>query len=123
MKIFLKSIAAFALIGQVGCAEKSENISATYVSPITYQSFSCRQIGEEAQRVSSRAAELTGVQDKNAENDAVATGVALVLFWPAAFFISGDKETTAELARLKGELEALEQASIQKNCSINFEKA
>lgn len=106
-----------------GCADKSSNVQASYVSPIQFQGYSCSQISSEAQRVSSRAAQSAGVQDKKAKNDAVATGVALVLFWPAAFFVGGNKENSAELSRLRGELEALEQASIQKNCAIEFKKA
>lgn len=104
------------------CAQKSEKISPSYVSPLTYQGYSCKQIAAEASRVSGRAAELSGVQNKQAQNDAVATGVALVLFWPAAFFIQGDKQTATELARLKGELETLEKVSIQKQCGIEFRR-
>lgn len=106
-----------------GCAKKSEDIAAQYVSPMQYQSYSCRQIAEEAQRVTNQAAQLSGMQDKKAEGDAVATGVALVLFWPAAFFIKGNGENAAELGRLKGELNALEQASIRRNCGIEFRNA
>ncbi|MEM5467614.1 hypothetical protein [Celeribacter marinus] len=106
-----------------GCADKAQNVQATYASPVQYERYSCRQIAEEAGRVSSRAAQAAGTQDKNAKNDAVATGVALVLFWPAAFFVGGNKENKAELARLKGELEALEQTSIKKNCGIVFQKS
>ena len=106
-----------------GCAQQSQNVTATYVSPLQYQSLTCSQIGQEARRVSARAAQAAGVQDKNATGDAVATGVALVLFWPAAFFVRGGRETQAELARLKGEIEALEQANIQKGCGIEFRKA
>jgi len=62
------------------------------------------------------------VQNKKVSDDAVATGIALVVFWPAAFFIKGDKQSAAELGRLKGELEALERAGIQKSCDIVFEK-
>jgi hypothetical protein len=50
----------------------------------------------------------------------VATTAAVIIFWPAAFFIGGDKQNAAELARLKGEMEAIEQASIRKNCGIQF---
>jgi hypothetical protein len=50
------------------------------------------------------------------------TGAAIVLFWPAAFFVKGDGQNAAELARLKGEFEAIEQASIQKNCGIRFQR-
>lgn len=102
------------------CADSSADVQPTYVSPLNYQSFSCKQIEQEARRVAARSAQVAGVQDKNAGNDAVATGVALVLFWPAAFFVGGNKENAAELGRLKGELDALEQASIQKNCGIVF---
>lgn len=118
-------IAALAIGGLLtgACAQKAENVQASYVSPLTYQSYSCPQIQQEASRISSRAAELAGVQNKNASNDAVATGVALVLFWPALFFIKGDKENAAELARMKGELEALEQRSIERGCGIEFRRA
>ena len=105
-----------------GCAEKSENVQPSYMSPLVYQGLSCKQIEMEARRVSSRAATVAGVQDKNASSDAVTTGVALVLFWPAAFFVKGNKANAGELARLKGELDGLEQASIQKRCGIKFEK-
>ena len=73
--------------------------------------------------MSARAAQVTGVQDEQAKDDAVATGVAIVLFWPAAFFIKGDKQTAAQLARLKGEMEALEKVNIQKKCGIEFREA
>lgn len=50
------------------------------------------------------------------------TGVALVLFWPAMFAVGGDGQTAAELARLKGEMDAIEQTSIARNCGIKFER-
>jgi len=43
---------------------------------------------------------------------------AVVIFWPAAFFVKGDGQNAAELARLKGEFEALEKVSIEKNCNL-----
>lgn len=45
---------------------------------------------------------------------------AVVIFWPAAFLIKGDGANAAELARLKGELEAIEKTSVVKNCNISF---
>jgi hypothetical protein len=50
----------------------------------------------------------------------VATTAAIIIFWPAAFFVQGDKQTAAELARLKGEMDAIEQVSVRKNCGIQF---
>ena len=105
------------------CASSSDDIAAQYVSPLQYQSFSCEQIGAEAERVSQRAAQLAGVQDQKSTNDAVAMSVGLVLFWPSLFFIKGDGQSAAELGRLRGEFEALEQAGVQKNCGFQFRNA
>jgi hypothetical protein len=100
-----------------GCASSSDEITAAYVSPLQYQHLNCPQIAAEAERVSFRVAELSGVQDGKRTSDAVATGVAIVLFWPAAFMIKGDGQTAAELGRLRGEFEALSKVSIEKGCT------
>jgi hypothetical protein len=102
-----------------GCAQSANDIAPAYVSPIAYSSYTCSQISEEAARLSARAAEATGVQNSKATGDAVATGAAII-FWPALLFIKGDSTTGAELARLKGEMQAIEDASIQKKCNISF---
>ena len=112
----------FAALSMGGCASSSDKITATYVSPIQYESYNCRQLGEEAQRLSRRASEVAGAQDSQASKDTVATAVAVVIFWPAAFMVGGDRNTAAELGRMKGELEAIEQVSIRKNCRIQFRK-
>jgi hypothetical protein len=106
-----------------GCASKSSEITPSYVSPIMYQSFSCQQLAQEAQGVSARAAQVAGAQDSKRTNDQVATGVAIVVFWPAAFPVGGDGPMAAELAQLKGQMVAIEQASIQKKCGIQFQQA
>ena len=103
------------------CAKKSENVAASYVSPLAYQQFNCRQLADEAGRVSQRAAELSGVQNRKRTGDIVATTAAIIVFWPAAFLVSGDDAQTAELARLKGEFEAIQRVSVEKGCSIRFE--
>jgi len=105
-----------------GCAQKSEKIEAAYVSPLPYEKLSCRQIKDEAQRVATRSGEVMGIQNQKAQNDAVATGVAVVLLWPAAFFIKGDKETATEVANLKGQMNALREVSEKKNCGIVFQE-
>ena len=104
------------------CASKSSSIQASYVSPVQYESYTCDQLLAEGQRLSARAAVVSGAQDKNRTSDAVLTGVAVVVFCPALFALEGDGQTAAELGRLKGELEAVEQASIRKNCGIQFQK-
>jgi hypothetical protein len=74
-----------------GCASSAADIAPAYVSPVAYQSFTCEQLALEAQSISTRAATLSGAQDKQRTNDRLATAAAVVIFWPAAFFVGGDK--------------------------------
>ena len=76
----------------------------------------------EAQAISAKAAELSGVQDQKRTNDQIATGVAIVVFWPAAFLVGGDSQVAAQLAQMKGQMNAVEQASIMKKCGIQFQR-
>ena len=50
------------------------------------------------------------------------TTVGLVLFWPVLLFNEGDGQTAAELASLKGQMKAIEQASLKNNCAIQFRR-
>ena len=88
------------------------------MSPIQYSNYDCQQIAAEEQRVASRVAQLKGEVDSNATGDTVATTVGVILFWPALFFIDGDGPEANEYARLKGEHEALQKASIEKKCGM-----
>jgi hypothetical protein len=114
-----------ATIGTIvigACAKNSNQISASYVSPYQYENFTCAQLADEAQRVSARAAQAAGVQDEKATKDAVATTVGVIVFWPSLFLIGGNDQTTAELARLRGEMGAIEQVSVRKRCNIQFQR-
>jgi hypothetical protein len=104
-----------------GCASSSAEISPAYVSPVMYQNYTCQQLGMEAQAVTARAGVVSGAQDQKRSNDGLATAAAIVVFWPAAFFVGGNGQTAAELAQLKGQMVAIEQASIAKKCAIQFQ--
>jgi hypothetical protein len=106
-----------------GCASRSADVAPSYVSPPQYQGYDCYQLVAEAQRLSARAAMLAGVQDQKRTSDMVVTTVGVIIFWPVLFAVSGDDATTAELANLKGQMNAIEQASIQKNCGIQFQRS
>lgn len=116
IKKYVSTCCALSLFA-AGCAPASKNISPEYVSPMAYQGYTCNQVREEMQRVTRRVHEVAGVQDSHAQKDAAALGVGLILFWPALFFMIG-QDKKEELARLKGEYEALEQTAIKKNCNV-----
>jgi hypothetical protein len=44
------------------CASKSSDVAPSYVSPMTYQSYTCQQLAQEAQSVSARAAQAAGAR-------------------------------------------------------------
>lgn len=100
-----------------GCATKSDNIKADSVSPLAYQGYSCDQVGQEMLRIGRKVSEMAAQQDSTATKDAVAMGVGLVIFWPSLFFLAAGEDNKKEIARLKGESEALEQIAITKNCT------
>jgi hypothetical protein len=118
MRILIAALMVAASL--TSCASRAKDIAAAYVSPTLYEKLSCKELQEEATAVSARAAAAAGVQDKNAGQDAAVTTVGVVLFWPALFFTKGDGASAAEVARLKGEMQAIEDASRVKKCGINF---
>jgi hypothetical protein len=116
----LRTAALLVPLVVAGCATNPTDIAPAYVSPILYQNLTCDQLAMEAARVSQAAAAATGAQQQQASKDAAMTTIGVVLFWPSLFFIGGDKGNAAEVARLKGEMQAIEQANISKSCGIQF---
>ena len=114
-KQILKGAFLASTLFLAGCADKSANIQASYVSPLAYNSYDCEALEQEYARLVRKSKSINKKQDGIASNDSVATGVGLVLFWPALFFIDND-DHREEVALLKGEVNAVEQASIQKKC-------
>lgn len=115
-------VTAMSCIALVGCATRATEIAPAYVSTVGYQALTCDQLALEAQSLSARAAEAAGLQNRKANNDAAAMAVGLIVFWPALFFMKGDGAQASEVARMKGEMQAIEQTSIRNNCGIAFPK-
>jgi hypothetical protein len=105
------------------CASSSGDISASYISPITYDNYSCTQLSAELARISARVHQVSGDVDDAHTRDAVAMGVGLVVFWPALFLLKGNGPEAAELGQLKGEYDAVEQQGIQKQCGFQTQAA
>lgn len=116
----LAIIAASTILA--ACASKSADIAPAYISPVGYQNFTCEQLQQEAQGVSQRAAVASGQQDKARSNDIAKTAVGVVLFWPVILFNEGDGAKANEVANLKGQMNAIQQASVQKQCGFQFQQ-
>jgi hypothetical protein len=109
------ALTAAATLALAGCATAPDQITASYVSPTAFSGQTCGQLNAQAQRLNARLMTATGQQTQQANNDAAMTAVALVLFWPAAFWIGGNDQSPA-IAQMRGEAEAIRTAAIARGC-------
>ncbi len=116
MKKLVAALVSLSVLS--ACATAPDRIQASYVSPMQYSGYDCDQIRQELMRVSGRVREVAGAQKRQSNSDAIAMGVGLVVFWPALFFLAGGSDRKEELARLKGDYDALEQVAILKKCPV-----
>ena len=112
----LFSLVVSSSVALSACATSSKDIASTYTSPVQYQSYNCRQISQEMMSIQGQVTQLGGKLDTAADHDKMITGAGVLLFWPALFFVGGNKEQESQYARLKGQYEALQQSAIAKNC-------
>ena len=103
------------------CAASSVDLRAQYVAPERYQGLSCPEIGTEGERVARRVAEISGIEYSATSGVASLVAQSIVVRWPTPLLATSE-DVTAELAKLKGEFEALEKASALKRCSFSFKQ-
>lgn len=96
-----------------GCATPPEAIAPAYVSDIGYLSLSCDQLAAEQSRLQSALASASDAQRKARSGDTV--GV-IFLGLPTAS-LSGSNQASY-IARLKGELEAVQRAAVRNDCGL-----
>lgn len=122
MTAYLRGAALGGSLVLSACASQPEDIGAAYVSTMHYENFNCAQVEMEAERVSSRVLTLHNDLRTEADADAAQMAVGMLLLWPTLFFLEGgDDERASEYSRLKGERDALERVSVQKQCGVVFE--
>lgn len=92
------------------CASRPESIAASYVSHEKYSSNDCTQLSTYLSDARAGLQKVSAMQDSKANMDAATVFLALV---PASK-LTGDH--AADVAKLKGEVEAIETAQIKKGC-------
>jgi hypothetical protein len=108
-----------ATVGAV--APASAKVPATYFSLGKYREFTCPQLAEEAQGISRRVMALSGEKQAGSHAAVVASNQHVVA-WPAALD-DDDKPASGEIALAKEQMLAIEDASIQSQCDIEFRRA
>lgn len=104
-------IALLLLAFVTACAKSPESISAAYVSDIPYRSWSCSDLAEEQNRLTAAYATAAKQQENARTNDTV----GVILLGLPVSSLSGDN-IAPEIARLKGEQEAIRKAMIIRKC-------
>ena len=93
-----------------GCATRPESISSSYVSHEKYAGQQCANLAEHMAETRAKLVEVSRKQDNMANLDAATVFLVLI---PVSK-LSGDH--AADVARYKGEVEAIETAQIKAGC-------
>lgn len=110
-KIIILSVLALL----AGCATPPNDIKATSVSAKNYSGLSCEQLAQKAISTNHDIAPLVGKQQSVSESDAMG------VFWlglPVGSMSDNDdaKARVEKIARLKGELAAIQSARTRAGC-------
>jgi hypothetical protein len=105
----------------VGVAAASPAPQSTYAPQSAsgwlgkYRGYSCNQLVKEARVVSVRAAAVAG--EKHSRGDEIATTEATIVL-PSV--LDSTKQVAGEIAVLRGQMQAIEEAAIQSQCDMEF---
>lgn len=96
-----------------GCATSPEKIIPSHMSDSSYVDWGCEELSREQSRLAASLSAAADEQRRCRDNDIA--GVILLGF-PVSGISGCDKEF--EIARLKGQLQALQRAAVQKDCAL-----
>jgi hypothetical protein len=94
----------------------SAKASSTHFDPGYYRKHTCQQLLEEAQAASAKAIALSGEADKSRAASVASTADVVVI----PHGVSDEKSVSNEIGLVKQQLLAIEDASIQSQCDIEF---
>ncbi len=106
----LKVVALTSLMLMSACASRPESIPASYVSHEKYVAGDCTRLATQMTDARAELAKVSAMQDSKATGDA--WGVFLI-FVPVSK-LTGDH--AGDVAKWKGEVEAIETAQIKNKC-------
>ena len=103
---------AFACVAMTGCATRPESISASYISHEKYIDNDCTKLSTQMSDARAELAKFSDMQNTKANLDAATVFLALI---PASK-LTGD--SAGDVAKWKGEVEAINTAQIKNKCKV-----
>ena len=96
----------------------SASVQADIVSIAEYKDYSCKELAIDALNIQNKIPEISSVIDKKKKDNDAYIATAVVFMPILAAGIKGNQEEAAQLALYKGQLNAIRQAAIMKDCEI-----
>lgn len=112
------SAATIAAILLPACATRPENVVASHVSSSRYYERTCKSLAREYDEVQDALRAQSVKLDNKATQDAVVTGVGVILFWPVLFALGNNAGLEGDVARLKGEEQAIRRQMREQDCEM-----
>ena len=102
-----------------GCATSSNGVSSSYASSLKYADNTCKQLVIEQEEINIILAQKSATLDGYARKDKLITPFVIVSYGLLYGMYSGKEADvlSSEIARLKGETEAVSRVLRQKNCN------
>lgn len=111
MRPLLMAILGFTFVSFAA----STKASSTHFDPGYYRKYTCQQLFEEGRKTSAQAIALSGQTNKRRVTDVASTEDIIVM--PR---IVSEGKPVGQLALIKQQMLAIEDASIQSQCEIEF---
>lgn len=109
MRVLLIGLTAVALSG---CAQSPESVQPAYASEVPYMTWTCDQLGQEDANLSAALSQASKQQEDARTGDTVG-----VIFLGLPVSSMSGSNVAPEIARLKGQINAVRTVGIKKNCA------
>jgi hypothetical protein len=116
MRFQTAAAAACAAAVLLGCATRSSDVRPQAADGAEFGGWDCARLEAELDRTHRQATARAYKVDERIGNNVFAFSLGAMVFWPALLAMRPDGEDAAELARLKGRAQALQQAQRAAAC-------
>ena len=116
MKKIIISLMIGILVTSCSTAKKASEVSPVYIPSETYANLSCEELAQAADKIRSTVPALETAVNATQKTDKNKSIAAWIVFWPAALMMSGNAEEQAQLATAKGQIDAIKNAAMGKDC-------
>lgn len=112
--VLVAPIIAAALVS--GCAQQPSKIAAAEVNRSAFIASSCRTLSSHLYSVETKLGQLSAAQKAEADKDAAWVAGGALLFFPAMAVAAAGEDHAGEIAKLKGQKNAISEQMIISNC-------